>query len=267
MRRYFRFEVNNLEYIQELPEGVPVIYCFNHRSHLDTFIFASALVYPFGNRTACGLMTSGKAMEEKVFGLLRYLGAFPVYSQNPKPALDYVNKLLNENFAVLIAPQGKRIPSNPIEDYHYLDRNPKSGVGRVILNNNGRIPVVPAYIKGSQEALAGGNIIPKMNSYISVSFCKPLLFTEYQKEEGWTDSDPDYYTTAHKISKHIMTSIKDQMLFQERYFFQIIKEKLNIPLEKIKISPDTHFKTYQLISKLLHYSPAELRQLINSKQV
>ena len=264
MRRYFRFEVNNLEYIQKLPEGVPVIYCFNHRSHLDTFIFASALVYPFGNRTACGLMTSGKAMEQKIFGLLKYVGAFPVYSQNPKPALDYVNKLLNENLAVLIAPQGRRIPSNPIEDYHNLDRNPKSGVGRVILNFNGKIPVVPVYIHGSQEALNQGNIVPKMNSFISVSICKPLLFAKYQREERWTDSDPDYYTTAHKISKQIMTSIKDQMLFQERYFFQIIKEKLNIPLEKLFISPDTHFKAYQLISKLLHYSPEELKKLLQN---
>lgn len=262
VRRYFRFEVNNIEYIQKLPEGVPVIYCFNHRSHLDTFLFASALVYPFGNRTACGLMTSGKTYEQKAFSLLKYLGAYPIYSQNPEPALKYTHRLLEENLAVIIAPQGRRVPSNPIEDYHNLERDAKSGVGRVILMTNGKIPVVPVYIHGSKEALDYGNIIPKMNSYISVSLCKPIQFTKYQREEGWINSDPEFYTTAHKISKRIMSAIRDEMLFQERYFFQIIRKKINIPLEELFISPETHFKAHQLIAKLLHYSPAELKQLI-----
>ncbi len=115
IRLYFRFEVRNLEYLDRFPEGTPVIFCFNHRSHLDTFVFASALVYPFGNRTACGLMTDGNAMEQnKFFYLLRYLGAYPVYPQDAAPALDYTMKLLKENLAVLIAPQGKRIPSTPL---------------------------------------------------------------------------------------------------------------------------------------------------------
>ena len=263
IRRYFRFEVNNIEFIQNLPEGVPVIYCFNHRSHLDTFLFASALVYPFGNRTACGLMTSGKAMEEKIFGLLRYLGAFPVYSKNPKPALEYVNKLLNENLAVLIAPQGKRIPSNPIEDYHNLVKSAKSGVGRVILNFNGKVPVVPIYIHGSQEALNQGNIIPKMKSFISVSFCKPILFVKYKREEGWSDSDPDFYFTAHTISEEIMNSIRDQMLFQERYIFQIVSQLSNTYIEDLRLAPDTHPNTYKLISRLSQYSPEELEKFVS----
>ena len=262
VRSYFRFRVNNIEYIRKLPEGVPVIYSFNHRSHLDTFLFASALVYPFGNRTACGLMTSGKAMEQKFFRLVKYLGAYPVYSKNPKPALEYTHRLLEEKLAVIIAPQGKRVPSSPIDDYHNLIRDVKSGVGRVVLNFNGKIPVVPVYIHGSKEALDHGNIIPKMNSYISVSLCKPILFSKYQREEGWSDSDPEFYSTAHEISREIMIAIRDQMLIQEKYFFQIIKNNIDIPLERLSISPEIHSKAYLLIKKLLHYSPEELRQYI-----
>jgi 1-acyl-sn-glycerol-3-phosphate acyltransferase len=207
-------------------------------------------------------MTSGKVYEQKAFRLLRYLGAYPIYSQNPKPALKYTHRLLEENLAVIIAPQGRRIPSNPIEDYHNLLRDAKSGVGRVILNINGRVPVVPVYIHGSKEALAIGSIIPKMKSYISISICKPILFTDFQREEGWADSDPEFYTTAREISKQIMSAIKEQMLVQERYFFQIIRKKINIPLEKLFISPETNFKAHQVITKLLHYSPDELKQLI-----
>jgi len=262
IRLYFRLEVNGLENSNKFPEGTPVIYCFNHRSHLDTFIFASALVTPFGNRTSCGLMGSGKAMEQKFFRLLKYLGAFPVYSQNPEPALDYAVKLLKENFAVLIAPQGKRIPSNPVHDYHNLIREAKSGVGRVILRFNGKVPVVPMYIHGSHEALSRGKIVPEFRSFISISFCKPLFFTKYEREEGWSDSDPDFYLTAHKISNQIMASIRDQMMVQERHFFQIIGKKFKTPLEKLKISPDSHLKTNRFFSKLLHYHPDELKQWV-----
>lgn len=262
MRLYFRFEVNMVENTKRFPEGTAVIYCFNHRSHLDTFIFASALVYPFGNRTSCGLMASGKAMEQKFFGLLKYLGAFPVYSQNPEPALDYATKLLKEKLAVLIAPQGKRIPSNPLHDYHHLIQEAKSGVGRLILRFNGRIPVVPMYIHGSHEALSYGKIVPKFKSFISISFCKPLFFTKYKRKEGWSESNPSFYSTAYKISTQIMASIRDQMIIQERYFFEIIRKKIKTPLEKLTISPDSHLKTNRFFSKLLHFHPDELKNLI-----
>ncbi len=260
VRLYFRFEINGIENTNRFPEGTAVIYCFNHRSHLDTFIFASALVHPFGNRTSCGLMASGKAMEQKFFGLLKYLGAFPVYPQNPKPALDYTVKLLKENFAVLIAPQGKRIPSNPLYDYHHLTRQAKSGVGRLILRFNGKIPVVPMYIHGSHEALNQGKIVPKFKSFISISFCKPLFFTKYYRKGGWSDSDPSFYSTAHKISNQIMASIRDKMIVQERYFYKIIKRKFKTPLEKFSVSPDSHLKTNRFFSKLLEYRPDELKQ-------
>jgi 1-acyl-sn-glycerol-3-phosphate acyltransferase len=265
MRIYFRFEVRNIRHIERFPEGTPVIYCFNHRSHLDTFIFASALIYPFGNRTACGLMANGNAMEQnKLFDLLKYLGAYPVYPQNPVPALDYTIKLLKENLAVLIAPQGKRVPSTPLDDYHNLIQQAKSGVGRVILRFNGKIPVVPMFIHGSLEALSFGKILPKIKSYISISICKPLIFTEYAQKAGWSESDPFFYSVANEISKKIMSSIKNQMLVEEHYFFQIIKSKLKIPLDQLHISHQTHPKTYRFFRNLLQYSPTELKHWIDS---
>jgi 1-acyl-sn-glycerol-3-phosphate acyltransferase len=263
MRIYFRFEANGVENTKNLPEGTPVIYCFNHRSHLDTFIFASALVRPFGNRTTCGLMANGKAMEQKFFRLLKYLGAFPVYPGNPTPALDYATKLLKENLAVLIAPQGKRIPSNPLYDYHNIIHTVKSGVGRLILRFNGKIPVVPIYIHGSHEALSKGKIIPKFKSFISVSFSKPLLFTKYERKEGWHDSDPNFYSVAQEISRQIMKAIKDQMMIQEKHFFTIIRKKLKIPLESLNISPKSRVKRNRFLANLLHYSPEELEKWID----
>ncbi len=260
-RLYFRFEVRNLKYIKRLPEGVPVIYCFNHRSHLDTFLFASALVYPYGNRTACGLMTNGNAMEEnKFFYLLKYLGAYPVYPQNSTPALEYTVHLLNNNLAVLIAPQGKRIPSTPVDDLRELVEQAKTGIGRLVLKTNGRVPVVPVYIHGSHEALAFGKSIPRIKSFISVSICKPLVFTEDSREEEWDESDPSFYPTAKKVSQSVMTSIKDQMLEEERFFFLILAKKIHTPWTELNLSYKSHPKVYRFFRNLLRYSPSELKK-------
>ncbi len=260
---YFRFEVRNLERIESFPEGIPVIYCFNHRSHLDTFLFASALVYPYGNRQACGLMANGPAMEQnKFFYLLKYLGAYPVYPGNPVPAFDYTVRLLRENLAVLIAPQGKRIPSTPLDDYRHMLDQAKSGVGRIILKFNGKIPVIPMFIHGSHEALSFGKIIPKIKSFISISLCKPLIFTKYARKDGWDELDPSFYSTAREISKIVMSSIRDQMLIEERFFFEIIKKKIKAPLEDLHISYKTHPNTYRFFRNLLQYSPTELQRWI-----
>lgn len=266
-RIYFRFNVKNIEYIKDYPEGTPVIYSFNHRSHLDSFIFASALVHPYGNRTACGLMSNGDAMESNcLLSYLKYVAAYPVYPKNPTPALRYTIRLLKEDLAVLIAPQGKRIPSTPLDDYHNLVNTGKSGVGRIVLLLNGKIPVIPMYIKGSHEALSFGNIIPKIKAYLSLSLCKPLIFKEYTRKEGWKASDPDFYSTANKISKKVMQSIRDEMLVVEKYFLQIIKDKFNKPLEELHIDHKSHPEIYHVFRNLLQYTPDELKQWINSNQ-
>lgn len=265
MRFFFRFEVNRIHLANKFPEGTPVIFCSNHRSHLDALIFASALVHPFGKRTACGFMASGKAMQNNFFfGLVRYIGAFPVYPDNPEPALDYSFKLLQENYAVFLAPQGKRIPSNPLHDYHNLISEGKSGIGRLVLRFNGKIPVVPMYIHGSHEALSSGNLIPKFKSFISVTFCKPLLFTQFTRKEGWDTSNPEFYSTARKIVNTIMISIRKQMLLQEKSFIKILERKFRIPFEKIQISSKLKPKVDLFLSKLLEYHPEDLMKYLDN---
>ncbi len=61
---YFHFEVHNKNIMKKFPEGTPVIYCINHRSHLDGFIGASAVVVPNGSRTRIALIGAGNLMQE-----------------------------------------------------------------------------------------------------------------------------------------------------------------------------------------------------------
>jgi 1-acyl-sn-glycerol-3-phosphate acyltransferase len=210
-------------------------------------------------------MGNGNVMEEnRFFYLLKYLGAYPVYPQNPVPALDYTMKLLEENLAVLIAPQGKRIPSTPLDDYHNLINEAKTGVGRVVLRSNGKVPVVPLYIHGSYEALSFGKAIPKLKSFISISFCRPLIFSKYTRKEEWNELDLDFHSNAKKISKTIMASIRDQMLIEEQYFFQILNKKAKKSIEELNLSHRTHPKVYKFLRNLLRYSPSELKHWIES---
>ncbi|MFX0125187.1 MAG: lysophospholipid acyltransferase family protein [Candidatus Hodarchaeota archaeon] len=263
MRFFFRFEVNGIHLANKFPEGTPVIFCSNHRSHLDALIFASAVVHPYGKRTTCGFMASGKAMQNNfLFGLVKYLGAFPVYPDNPEPALDHSFKLLQENYAVFLAPQGKRIPSTPLYDYHNLIREGKTGVGRLVLRFNGKIPVIPMYIHGSREALRRGKIIPKFRSFISVTFCKPLLFPQFTREEGWDTSTPEFYSTARKVVDAIMTSIREQMLKQEEAFIKILEMKFRTPVEQIQISPKSKPKVDRILFKLLEFHHEDLKRYL-----
>ncbi|MFX1517013.1 MAG: lysophospholipid acyltransferase family protein, partial [Promethearchaeota archaeon] len=251
MRFFFRLEVNRIHFANRFPEGVPVIFCANHRSHLDVLIFASALVRPYGKRTACGFMASGKAMESNpYFELVKHLGGFPVYSDNPEPALNYAFKLLREKYAIFLAPQGKRIPSNPLDDFHNLIKEGKTGIGRLILRSNGKIPVVPMYIHGSHEALPPGSIIPKFRSYVSVTFCKPLIFSNFTKKGRWDPTTPEFYSAARKIVNTIMTSIRRQMIIQEKYFLKILERKFKNPVEKIQITPKKKSKVDMILYKL-----------------
>jgi len=184
-RIFFHLEVNHIEMTNIFPEGKPVIFCGNHRSHLDVFVAGSAIIEPYGCRRYIALMASGKAMQQNfLYGLTRLVGGFPVFRENPNSAFNYAFRSLREGFAVFIAPQGKRIDKTPFHDYFNLVREGRTGVGRIILAMNGKVPVVPLFIHGTAEAWSPGNIIPKFGSHVSVSFGKPLYFHQYTRPDG-----------------------------------------------------------------------------------
>jgi len=252
--------------VKSFSEGTPVIFAGNHRSHLDAFLVGSGIVKPLGKRTTIAWMASGKAMDgNPIFGLVRYLGAFPVYRHRANPALNYSEKLLRKKgLALFIAPQGKRIPSHPFHDYFNFMNEGKTGLGRLILSLNGKIPVVPLYIHGSAEALHRGMIIPKFKSPISVSFCKPLSFKKYSRKEGWDKSDPEFISTARKIVDKIMTSIRNEMLMTEKNYFTFLERKFGKKIEQIKIPESKRHEFDKFLFKLLRIHPKRIQNFIET---
>ncbi|MFX0013730.1 MAG: lysophospholipid acyltransferase family protein [Promethearchaeota archaeon] len=235
-RFFFNFDIYGVENIHKLPEGVPVIFCGNHQSHLDSILFASAIVKPYGPRLFLAFMASGKAMvENKFFGLTHYLGAFPVFKEDPKPALSTTVKLLKHGYAVYISPQGKRVGRTPFHDFHNLVQEGRTGVGRIILKTNGKVPIVPFYLHGAYEALRSGQFLPRFKANLSIRIGKPLVFKEYTRSQRWKESDPDFFPTAREIVDKIMWSIRFLMLIEEKYYFDLVEKVTKAPLERIPI--------------------------------
>ncbi|UCE13412.1 MAG: 1-acyl-sn-glycerol-3-phosphate acyltransferase [Candidatus Heimdallarchaeota archaeon] len=267
MHRLFRFQVIDRENAERFPEGRGVIFCINHQSHLDGPIILSTIITPFGNRKFLGFIVSGKVMEEHfLFGLLKLVGAIPIYRNNPTPTLNYVSQSLKEGIAILITPQGRRVHRTPFHDYFSLAEEGRTGVGRIILRTNGEIPVVPVYIRGTAEVLSPGAIKPRFGSYISISFGEPLYFHQYSRKNGsWSESDPDYYLNARKITDTIMNAIRDQMLEIEQPYLEYLEWKFNTGVEKITVSPRKEKEFVRFLRRLARVPPTQIKEYLDLK--
>jgi len=262
IRLYFRLTVNNSKVGNTYSEGEGVIFCSNHQSHLDALIVGASVAKPVaknGTRRFVAFMGNGKVMKENfIFSLTYWCGGFPIYRENPNPALNHAAKILNEGFCVFMSPQGMRVGTSPVDDYFNLRTDPRSGVGRVLLLANGKIPIVPMYIHGAGAALGGGRLIPRFKSFISVSFGDPMTFEKYTRSQGWNEKDPDFYPTAKKIAIEIMDVIHELMMKQEENYFSIIEKKFSKSIKNItpEFRADRSFRRYQ--RNLSNYSPEEL---------
>ncbi len=234
--KLFKIEINGVEYLQKFPEGTPVIFCGNHKSHLDSIIFGSAIANPKRHlRNFISFMINGKAMKENfIFRQMKYLGGFPVFRENPESGLRYAIESLKANLAVIIFPQGGRVShSSVLSDYHNLTLEGKTGVGRIILRLNGKVPVIPFYIHGSENVLKVGSAMPKWGSEMSITFGKPLYFSDYYKTNGWDQQSDEFFDNARTIANSIMKSIWLLLKQVEASFLELLEKELGMPLDKI----------------------------------
>ncbi|MFX1508243.1 MAG: lysophospholipid acyltransferase family protein, partial [Promethearchaeota archaeon] len=254
----------NLEYF---PEGKGIIFCINHQSHLDGFMVISAILPPFGPRKFLGFIASGKILLGTFFGrILLILGAIPIFRENPKPALDYSSKSVQEGFAVLITPQGRRIHRTPFHDYFSLAEEGRTGVGRIVLTTNGEIPVMPVYIHGTAEVLRPGTVIPKFGSYISISFGEPVYFHQYSRRKGWSESDLDFFPKAREITDNVMNSLRNLFLSIEKHYLKLLELKFNKKIDNITVSSEKQKEFNKFLHKLTSVPPTQIQELVKSYQ-
>ncbi len=264
-RLLFRLDIHGIEHVNKIPEGTPVIFCGNHQSHLDPVLLGSVVVEPWGSRKALAFMANGKAMNANIFfKQLKRAGAFPVFRESPIPALLNSLRYLRAGYGVYISPQGKRLGRTPYHDYLSLEQEGKTGVGRLVLKMNGQLPIIPFYIHGTGEALRVGTSLPKLKQIIGIRFGKPLLFREFTKQGGWSEKDPEFYSSSRQIVDRIMGAIKEQMGIHNKYYFGIIEKKFGSEIGSVRIPQKVEKQFNLLVTKLAKIPPVQLKEIYDT---
>ena len=252
---FFKFEAFGLENMLDFPEGKPVIFAGNHRSHLDALAGFATIFPPRGNRRYLTTITQGAVLKENfLFRLMGYLGGHPINQKNKNLSIDYLYESLKARLAIGIFPQGGRIARTPIEDYQKLSEEGRSGVGRLVLRMNGEVPVIPFYIHGTAEALARGSVIPKFGSYISLTLGKPIYFKDYA-DTNWDLKSKEFHETSRTVTNNIMKEIQVLCLETEKGVFQVIENKLGKNLDDIGLSEIQSRKLRRWLRKHSHHAP------------
>jgi 1-acyl-sn-glycerol-3-phosphate acyltransferase len=166
---------------------------------------------------------------------------------------------------VAIFPQGGRISRTPLADFHNhrLKIEGQTGVGRVILQLNGRIPVIPFYIHGSAEALGRGQKAPRWGSFISIKFGEPIYFNQFSQTEGWR-INKEFFLTARLIVNQIMERIWDLLREVEVDFLEFLERKLGFSINTSTINDDHERIFNKLLTKLSKVSPKEIHKYVKS---
>jgi 1-acyl-sn-glycerol-3-phosphate acyltransferase len=162
LRRLFAFRVSGLEH---LPEQGPYIVAANHANYLDGVVLAIALP-----RKISFLVMPRVYRATPLHPYFHdHIGSIPVSLARPDPgAIRRALRVLEQGGVVGIFPEG------PFSRHGRLVRG-QPGVALVALRSG--VPVVPAAISGTFDALATRRFFVPRRVPLSVRFGKPLRFT------------------------------------------------------------------------------------------
>jgi 1-acyl-sn-glycerol-3-phosphate acyltransferase len=179
----FRYRVEG-----QVPQNGGVLIAANHASYLDIPLLGCGM-----NRRAWYLGRSDLFPIPVLNGILQALGWIPVrLGRLDRDAFGKAINLIRAGKVVVIFPEGGRS-----HDGHL--RPPKAGIG-VIVSQTG-CPVVPAYLKGTFEALPIGAHWPRLRQ-VTVRFGSPIQFeTGIQKERAETKQF--YQQVSRTVIEHI----------------------------------------------------------------
>jgi long-chain acyl-CoA synthetase len=151
MRTFFRVRAEGLA---NLPTDGPWVLVANHASDLDALFIAAAL----GHRNLRRLYWSGDATRlfsrPWLFPLLRAIRIFPVDDRAPSGALALAQTALEHGDRLAWFPEGWRSPDGTLQRFF-------PGIGELLIR--APVPVVPAYIAGSFEAMPRHRRLPRLH--------------------------------------------------------------------------------------------------------
>jgi 1-acyl-sn-glycerol-3-phosphate acyltransferase len=179
----FRYRVEGT-----IPPHGGVLVAANHASYLDIPLLGCGM-----KRRAWYLGRSDLFPVPVLNGILQALGWIPLrLGRLDRQAFGKAISLIQAGEVVVIFPEGGRS-----HDGHL--RQPKAGIG-VIVSQTG-CPVVPAYIRGTFEALPPGARWPRLRQVI-VRFGAPLVFEMAGPKEK-VESKRFYEQVSRTVIEHI----------------------------------------------------------------
>ena len=179
VKNFFKFLLKiynrcSVKWLEKLNPNEKFIVACNHLSNLDPLIvgcfFPRRLKY----------FAKEELFHNKIFGAcISALGAVPVdrvSNSSAASALRGFMKLFQEGSDVLIFPEGGRSLDGKLQ--------PLEG-GVALIAARTKAPILPAFIKGSYEAMPTGAAFVKPKK-IKITFGKPLIFSDevYTSKEG-----------------------------------------------------------------------------------
>ncbi len=169
-RLFVKLKIEGRENLEGLT--LPAIFMPNHISYLDSLVLLMALPSQIRKRIAFAAAKDVVYEQYKsISWLIELLGnSFPFPRQEHediRTGLDYMGRMLDENYSVVVFPEGKVSISGKFQPL-------KHGAGLIAVEMDSLI--VPVKIEGTNIIFPPGKIVPRGRGEVKVTFGKPIKF-------------------------------------------------------------------------------------------
>jgi long-chain acyl-CoA synthetase len=170
LRLGYSVEVRGRERFRTVPE--PCLIISNHNMHLDQSMLLRSMPHGFRQRVAIAAAASdifGNRL--RGFGASLLGNAFPFAKEGSgvRESLEYVAKMLDEGWNVLIFPEGRLTVVGPMQPF-------KSGTGLLAVETG--VPVLPMRIDVLRPGFYEGRWLPHPRARVRVSVGEPIRFAQ-----------------------------------------------------------------------------------------
>lgn len=184
---FAQLKVEGGEHLEKL--SLPAIFMPNHISYLDSAAVVMALPPKIRNRVAFAAAQDVVYGTYKRFSWLAELlfNTFPFPRQeqeNIKSGLDYMGRLLDKNWSIIIYPEGRMSATGEVQPL-------KRGAGLIAAEMDAYI--IPMKISGITRIMPYGKVLPRKRGIVTIKFGAPIKFSR---------SDP-YIQTTEKIEERL----------------------------------------------------------------
>lgn len=167
LRRRFNFQVQGDEVFQRVSQFILIV---NHASHLDTICLLAAL--PPHQRNRCYSAAAEDYFYTHIFKeqIARLLAnTFPFRRhEDTQRSLEACARILERGDSLVFFPEGTRSTTGELQRF-------RKGIGKLVQGKP--YPVIPAYLRGTYEALAKGRLHPQ-RTYIRLRIGSPEWFQD-----------------------------------------------------------------------------------------